>query len=79
MSFSELETDNAMEKLKALDQDLKQWPYVWIGRSYLPERRKQKLKIIAGKGKTHNLVEVQFEDGTKAITSDSFYRRRPTR
>jgi hypothetical protein len=78
MSFSEL-TNEFQDQVTALDQDLKEWPYVWVGRSYLPERRKQKLKIVGGKGKTHNLVEVQFEDGFKAISSDSFYRRRPNR
>jgi len=76
MSFSDLELN---DKVLALDADLKAWPYVWTGRAYLPERKGQKLKIAGKRSGRHRIVTVEFEDGTKEVSSDAFFRRRPVR
>jgi hypothetical protein len=76
MSFS----DTALEFVERLDQDLKTWPYVWIGDTYLPERKKQKCRIIPGKrSKKHTILELEFEDGTRVLGSPAFFRKRAIR
>lgn len=77
-----LEADTLLDadRLMALDQDLKQYPYVWTGNSYLPERKKQKCKVLKQKkSKKHDLVIVEFEDGTKVLSSKAFLKKRATR
>jgi hypothetical protein len=71
--------DEQYEKVLALDQDLKLWPYVWIGVAYLPERKKQKCKVVGKRSKKHKVLEVEFEDGTRVMASEAFFRKRPVR
>lgn len=54
------------------------WPYVWVWKARLPERRGQRFRVLARGALNACLVE--FQDGARFITSRNALRRwRPGR
>lgn len=50
-----------------------EWPYVWVWKARLPERRGQRLRVLA-RGALNSCL-IQFEDGFRAVTSRNALRR----
>jgi hypothetical protein len=71
-------TGEILKQVYALDADLKAWPFMWVGRTYMSARYGQRCKKIATLVKRTTAL-VQFEDGMQVRAPYTFFRRRPTR
>jgi hypothetical protein len=68
-----------LELVLAVDAALKEWPYLWIGRTYLPERYGNRCKKIRVRSMSRVSALIEFEDGVQVRAPYAFFRRRPTR
>lgn len=49
------------------------YPYVWVVRTRLPERRGQRLRVLL-RGKMNSAL-VEFEGGARYVTSRNYLRK----